>query len=247
MSTMYGFAPAARREVEPGRLVATLPLEDHLRGPGGGLHGGVLTGLVDSVGGFAGGLHVLPDWVVSTSLMVSIGTTRHRGPLRFDGQLLRRGPATTVSTVAVHDDGAGGALVATALVSCAVLSPAPPGREVERPVDIPAPPTDGAPLPLEEFFRIGPDDRLAIVDRLRNVWGILDGGATSVLAATAATRAAGGGAVVDEVVHVLRPARVGPVEARCTVLGRRGADTTVRVSVHDGDRQTALASVTVRA
>ena len=52
----------------------------------------------------------------------------------------------------------------------------------------------------------------------------------------------------DTVLHYLSPARVGPVEARCQVLGGRPGRTLVRVAVHDvgaGDRMVAVGSVAV--
>ena len=122
----------------------------------------------------------------------------------------------------------------------------------------------GAPVP-EEFFGIEPMSgtvtRLRIDDRLRNPWGILHGGAVAMLADEAACRAAlaqvpdaagPGGAVAatDAVLHYLRPARVGPVDARCRVLGSRAGRTAVRVDIHDvgaDDRVVLAGSVAVQA
>ncbi len=52
----------------------------------------------------------------------------------------------------------------------------------------------------------------------------------------------------DTVLHYLSPAKVGPVEARCQVLGGRPGRTLVRVAIHDigaDDRMVALGSVAV--
>ena len=52
----------------------------------------------------------------------------------------------------------------------------------------------------------------------------------------------------DTVVHYLRPAKVGPVEARCQVLGGSHGRTVVRVAIHDtgaDDRLVTLGSVAV--
>jgi acyl-coenzyme A thioesterase PaaI-like protein len=57
-------------------------------------------------------------------------------------------------------------------------------------------------------------------------------------------------AAADMVLHYLRPIRVGPVVARCQVLGGGPARTLVRLAVHDlgqGDRLAALGSVAVLA
>ncbi len=59
-----------------------------------------------------------------------------------------------------------------------------------------------------------------------------------------------GVAAADAVLHYLRPVKVGPVEARCRVLGTRAGRTMVRVAIHDvgaDDRMTTLGSVTVLA
>ena len=59
-----------------------------------------------------------------------------------------------------------------------------------------------------------------------------------------------GVAAGDVVLHYLRPVRVGPVDARCTVLGTRAGRTTVRVAIHDvgaGDRMVTAGAVTVLA
>jgi uncharacterized protein (TIGR00369 family) len=130
----------------------------------------------------------------------------------------------------------------------------------QRPFSLPMlPPDPGAPGP-DEFFCIrpgtGPVTTLDLGDHLRNPWGILHGGAVAMLADVAACRAAGGdrpaGAdswiAADTVLHYLRPVKVGPVEARCQVLGGRGDRRLVRVAIHDvgaEDRLVTLGTVTV--
>ena len=55
-------------------------------------------------------------------------------------------------------------------------------------------------------------------------------------------------AAADTVLHYLRPARVGPIEARCRMLGGPPGRTLVRVAVHDvgaDDRMVALGAVAV--
>jgi acyl-coenzyme A thioesterase PaaI-like protein len=57
-------------------------------------------------------------------------------------------------------------------------------------------------------------------------------------------------AATDVVLHYLRPVKVGPVEARCQVLGTRSQRTTVRVAIHDvgaDDRMVTLGAVTVQS
>ena len=251
-------------EEEDPTLGARVPVDDHVRGPGGGLRTGGLLTAIDSVGGQLSGIAVLPRWIVTTSITATVSRLDHVGPLRLDGEILRRGRNAVVTGIDVVDEGADDRPVAVATMTSAVLEAAGLDLLVERPVVVPMPPArPGAPDP-EEFFGIEPGDgavtRLRLDDRLRNPWGILHGGAVAMLADTAACRAvladapqtAAGGAVAaaDVVLHYLRPVRVGPVEARCRILGSRAGRTMVRVSVHDvgaDHRQVLLGSVAVVA
>jgi uncharacterized protein (TIGR00369 family) len=134
----------------------------------------------------------------------------------------------------------------------------------ERPFRQAMPEAGAHQVPPDEFFCIepgeGPVTRLRLEDRLRNPWGILHGGAVAMLADEAACRAAvatlpaaigsHGVAASDVVLHYLRPVKVGPVEARCDVLGTRAGRTTVRVAIHDvgsDDRVVTVGSVVVLA
>jgi uncharacterized protein (TIGR00369 family) len=210
------------------------PVDDHQRGAGGGLRTGALLTNVDSLGGFLSGLSVQPEWIVTTSMMATVARLAHRGPLRYHGRVLRRGRNTVVTALDVVDEGDGDRAVAAATMTCAVLDPGDmriqPGT--------------------------GPVTRLELADHLRNPWGMLHGGAVAVLADVAACRAAGGRsggasrAAADTVLHYLRPARVGPIEARCQVLGGSPGRTVVRVAIHDvgaGDRLVTLGSTAVVA
>jgi uncharacterized protein (TIGR00369 family) len=246
------------------------PVEDHQCGAGGGLLTGGLLTSVDSLGGMAAGLAVLPRWIVTTSMMATIGRVSHQGPLRLHGRVLRRGRNSVVVGLDVVDEGDHDVPVAAVTMTCAVLDPVGMDLHFDRPlvVDMP-PPSPNARTP-EEFFCIepggGPVTRLRLDDHLRNPWGILHGGAVAVLADVAARRAvvahrsAGGGdrpaadparlAAADTILHYLRPVKVGPVEARCDVLGGGPTRTLVRVAIHDvgaDDRLVELAMVAVLA
>jgi uncharacterized protein (TIGR00369 family) len=247
----------------PGDDAAVLegraPFDDKVRSEDGrGMSTGVLLALVDSLGGFTAGLAVLPRWIVSTSIHLQLAALDHVGPLRLDVAVLRRGNLSAVTSVVVSDEGASDAHVADGIVTCAALDPDEP-KVFQRPIRIDALPQPDDPEPLEQFFGIAPlggdDDpsttTLQLDERLRNPWGILHGGATSVLLDAAAVRAAGveRGAATDTVVHFLSPVRTGPAEARCTVIGDRPDGRLVRVAVHDtgnGDRLCVLGSVVVR-
>ena len=257
-----------RREVpsaaeQPSVVLGRAPVDDHTRGPGGGLRTGGLLSNLDTLGGFTSGLAVLPRWIVTTSLLATVSELRHVGPLGYRADVVRRGRSSVVTVIDVVDEGAGGHPVAAATMTCAVLDPGAMALEFERPVVVPMPPPQVDPVGPEAFFSIepgeGPVTRLVLVDRLRNPWGILHGGAVAMLADEAACRAVasvpgasgpGGVAAADAVLHYLRPVRVGPVEARCTVLGTVAGRTVVRVAIHDigsDDRMTNLGTMTVVA
>jgi len=256
--------PSTGADDPPVSLGGRAPVDGHLRGPGGGLRtGGLLTNL-DSLGGFASGLASLPRWIVTTSLLATVSELVHVGPLRFRADVLRLGRTSVVTALDVVDEGAEERHVAAATMTCAILDPGVMELDFVRPFSMNMPPLQPDPSRPEEFFCIdpgeGPVTRLQLVDRLRNPWGILHGGAIAMLADEAACRAAeahspaasgpNGVAAADTVLHYLRPAKVGPVEARCQVLGSRAGRTTVRVEICDvgsDDRTVTLGSVTVLA
>jgi len=248
----------------PSSLLGRAPVEPHQRGAGGGLRtGGLLTSL-DSLGGITSGLAVLPQRIVTTSLMATVSELSHVGPLRLQADVLRRGRTSVVTALDVVDEGAGDCHVAAATMTCAVLDPGAMQLEFERPFVLAMPEPQADPVRPEEFFCIepgeGPVTRLRLEDQLRNPWGILHGGAVAMLADEAACRATvaahpgaagpNGVAATDVVLHYLRPVKVGPVEARCTVLGTRAGRTAVRVAIHDAgadDRMVTVGSVTALA
>lgn len=237
------------------------PLDDHHRGAGGGLRAGALITAVDSLGGFLCGISVQPQWVVTTNLMVTVAHLAHRGPLVFRGRILRRGRNAVVAVLDVADEGNGDRAVASAVITCAVLDPGGIDVRVARPFARPMPAPDPDPLSMEKFFGIQPatgtPTRLELDDRIRNPWGYLHGGGVAVLADVAACRAVAKDrglsgvpvAAADTVLHFLRPATAGPVEAHAEVLGGEGGRRLVRVSVTDrgaGDRLVTRGSVVVR-
>jgi acyl-coenzyme A thioesterase PaaI-like protein len=246
----------------PTSLISRVPVDAHLRDETGGLHAGALLTVIDSVGGYLAGLTVQPDGVVTTSMTLRTGRRRQSGPLRCEATVLRQGCASVVVLVSVTDEGNGGATVASSIMTCAVLARESPDPTLGRAVHHPMAPPRREPVPLVDFFGVQPGSglitRLEIGDHLRNGWSILHGGAIAVLSDLAAVRAARSGtdgvhgvlSATDMVLHYLAPARVGPVEARCTVMGARPDGTVVRVAMHDAgvdDRMVALASVTVRS
>jgi uncharacterized protein (TIGR00369 family) len=235
-----------------------MPIDDHHRSAGGGLVLGGLLTAIDSLGGLASGLAVLPKWIVTTSLTARLHELHQLGPLGLHGRVLRRGKNSVVCAVDVVDEGANGVAVASAMVTCAVLDPGSMRLGFDRPVVIPGAQLHNQTVAPDEFFRIAPGRgataRLEFADHLRNPWGILHGGAVASLVDAAASRAATAAlnapvASGDTVLHFLSPARIGPVEARSAIVGSRRDGTVVRVAVHDmgaDDRLAAVASVVVR-
>jgi uncharacterized protein (TIGR00369 family) len=245
---------------KPTRLRSRVPVEPHLLDEAGGLHAGALLTVIDSVGGYLAGLAVQPSGIVTTSMTLRMGRRRHVGPLLCEASILRKGRASVVVLVSVTDEGHDDAAVASCLMTCAVLARETPDPTFERPVHHPMAAPEPEPVSLVEFFGVqpgsGPVTRLEIGNYLRNTWGILHGGAIALLADLAAVRAVrfdagsveGALLATDMVLHYLAPARIGPVEARCTVMGTRPDARVVRVAMHDtgvDDRMIALASVTV--
>ncbi|HLH28934.1 MAG TPA: hotdog fold thioesterase, partial [Acidimicrobiales bacterium] len=223
----------------PSAMGGRVPLDDHLRGSGGGLRAGALVSVLDSLGGLMSGLAVRPQWVVTTSMLVTVAETSHVGPLRSFGRVLRRGRHSIVAGLDVVDEGRADRPVAAATMTSAVLDPGSMQLEFERPIAVPMPPPHAERRAPEDFFCVepgeGPVTRLRLEDRLRNPWGIVHGGALAVLADEAACRAAAAGdagrarvAAVDSALHYLRPAREGPLEARTEVVGRTDERALVR-------------------
>ncbi len=248
---------------EAGEILseAVSPVADHLRSPHGGIRAGALLMLCDSVGGFTAGLAALPDgWVVSTNLTLTLAPHRAVGPLRLRSSVLRAGKAAIVTDVRVRDAGAGGAIVADAVLTSAVLVPEGGPPRWARPARMTAPALDEPLPPMEEWLALRAVSgapagvvEIEITPAIRNPWGILHGGVTAALVDLAASRAcaADGGPPVqtgDVAVHFVAPARVGPVRAIATPLGTRADGTVVAVEVRDAgrDRLVVHAVATVR-
>lgn len=240
------------REVEELHLVGHAAVAPHLRGPAGGVRTGALLTMLDNVGGLTGGLAALPDgWVVSTNLAARVVALSHVGPLRIDSGLLRRGRNNVVTSVQIRDEGTRDALVASGVLTSAILVPENGPPQWSRPLVL-EPASEAAPdLPsIPDWLGVRPVGNHAVeIDlaaELRNPWGILHGGVVATLVDLAAEHATGGGWTTDVVLHFLAPNRVGPVRASARVLGRRTDGDVLRVEVRDegAARTTALAIVT---
>jgi uncharacterized protein (TIGR00369 family) len=243
------------REVDDLHLVGHAAAARHLRGPAGGVRTGALLTMLDNVGGLAGGLAALPDgWVVSTNLAARVVALAHVGPLRIDSGLLRRGRNNVVTEVQIRDEGMHDALVASGVLTSAILVPENGPPQWSRPLVLDAASEPGPDLPaIPDWLgvrSVGDDAvEIELAAELRNPWGILHGGVVATLVDLAAEHATGGGRTTDVVLHFIAPNRVGPVRATARTLGRRPDGDVLRVEVRDegAARTTALAIVTCAA
>jgi len=233
-------------------IEAWSPVNDLVRGPGGGMSAGALLTLADGAGGLCGGLAVLPRWVVSTNLMLRMARLDHVGPVHARARVLRVGRRSGVVTgIELRDEGNADALVGEAVLTSAALEP-PEGMPLPtRPIAIdpgPPPEIEGTLRDALRIYDVDPPDgydaavRLDVTDEVRNPWGIVHGGATALLV-DAVADAAQASALTEAVVHFLHPGRVGPIEARARIVGRH-AGPMIRVDLVDAgaDRHVALAS-----
>ncbi|MER3453033.1 MAG: hypothetical protein C4344_05135 [Acidimicrobiia bacterium] len=197
--------------------------------------------------------------MVSTNLHLSLVRPAHEGVLRMRSQVLRVGRDAVVTDVLVGEESAP---VARGILTSAVLTPAAGPPSLPRPVEmVTSEPAGSTTTPYREFFAISPGEApgvclLDLRDHLRNPWGILHGVAIVVLVDDAAVRLGelvfGRPAVTTTMtVQFLRPARIGPVEARAEAAGTPSARTgpVVRVELRDlgADRTVALATARLRA
>jgi uncharacterized protein (TIGR00369 family) len=246
------FAQLEMREVEELCIEGRAPVVDHLRGPNGAVRAGALLTMLDSAGGVCGGLASLPEgWVVSTNMSARTLQREPTGPLHIRSGLLRKGRSTVVTTVEIGDEASGRPVMEGVLTS-AILVPEGGPPQWERPMQM-AFPADVEYLSMDQWLDAHVLDPMTIEmemrDALRNPWGILHGGVTAALVDACVEHATGGALTGDVVLHYLAPNRIGPVQARARLLGRRSDGQAVRVEVRDvgSDRVTAVAVVTAAA
>lgn len=106
-------------EVEAGRVVMTLPVDEHLYNPMATVHGGMITTLLDSVVGCA--VHtILPHGRGYTTLEIKVnfvrGATIKSGTLIGEGRVVHHGRQTAIAEGTIKD--ANGKLYATASTTC---------------------------------------------------------------------------------------------------------------------------------
>ncbi len=181
------------------RLQGVLRAGYRVLGADGAVDPGALLGAADIVGGVASGLSVMPAWVVTTTMAARIDRARAAGPLGVTATVLRSGDRSAVSLVRFTDgeDPQAGPVLAEVAVTSAVRRPDGLDLGFARPLHrrLTRPPSTAATADAYALHAV--DDRtvrLELQPHLRNPWGILHGGAMSVLLDRAARHAALAGA-----------------------------------------------------
>jgi uncharacterized protein (TIGR00369 family) len=112
---------SSRRLVVDGALAVEVDLTDDLRGPGGSMHGGLISMLVDVAG--ASCLAAASGRPLATSSVeVQYLASGRVGPIRATGEVLRVGDSHAVAEVRVTDVGRADRLMAVAHIGCTFLS-----------------------------------------------------------------------------------------------------------------------------
>ncbi|MCB0996377.1 MAG: PaaI family thioesterase [Acidimicrobiales bacterium] len=242
---------------EDGSVTSWCALRPDLADATGALLPGCLAFIVDGSGGLVTGLAAVPEWVVTSDLDLRLVGRVTVGPARTEARVVRRGRGTVTAEIMVFDEGDDDRAVGVATLTSAVLTPdfEAPGAAypVGRRVGHGTPDIDATPI--REWLGLettAGGASLALRPEICNPWGILHGGATCLLAEAAAEAVVGGppGSLRDLLVRFVAPARVGPIVAQASVIGRRPDDTVVQIEVRDvgaDGRLTALATASVGA
>jgi acyl-coenzyme A thioesterase PaaI-like protein len=246
-----------------GTSTAWIPASEHVCHASGVPRAGVLSILVDVVGGGLAAMAVRPDWIATADLTLHLTPRTVAGEIRAHGAVRRRGRTTVVAEVTLDAIDAGGTPVPLGLatMSFAVL----PRRDTNLVIDqvdvvtrsTMATETSGLTTAFPDRIQLTVVEAGAGVvevpldDYIRNSLGAIQGGvmaATAAAGAEAALGAACGRAVetVDLQVTFLALARVGPIRTRARVLESDPAYGAAHVEIVDtgaADRVTTLARV----
>ncbi len=244
-------------------LDAEIEVRPDLRAPAGVPLLGPLASFCDTMGGVVAAISTFPVAVATADLGIALDPGARPRAVRTRPQVLRRGRTNVVTEMELFDVDTG-ARVGWSTMTSAVLSADQPQIYDPRIVTqmMRTTYTPGDDFYAELGLRRGPDlgrdgavgAQLVIEPWLGNSMGMLHGGCTAMIAEAAALAAGevefGADApiaVVDAHVRYLNGARVGPIVASATVIGREPEALSVRVAQHDAglDRQTSLANVRV--
>jgi uncharacterized protein (TIGR00369 family) len=242
-----------------GTSTAWMPVTPHICHASGAPRAGVLSVLVDVVGGGLAAVAARPDWIATADLTLHLTPRPVTGEISALGRVLRQGRTTVVVEVALTDTA--GESLGLATMSFAVL----PRREENLSVDQVdrvnrmTMAVDGSGLTTPFRDRVG----LTVIDPgtgaielgrndyVANSLGAIQGGLMAAAAEAAAEQAvsSGCGAPVESVdlqITYLALAKVGPVRTRTRLLGLTADFGTAHVEIVDtgaADRLTTVATV----
>jgi uncharacterized protein (TIGR00369 family) len=243
-----------------GTSTAWMPVTPHVCHDSGAPRAGVLSILVDVVGGGLAAVAARPDWIATADLTLHLTPRPVAGEIEARGRVLRQGRTTVVVEVALRES-AGNSL-GLATMSFAVLPRRAENLSVDQ-VDrvsrlTMAGPDSGLTTAFHERVTLAVLDaaggtvELPLSDYVANSLGAVQGGmmaAAAEAAAEEAVRAALGGGPVESVdlqITYLALARIGPVRTRTRLLGVDSEFGTAHVELVDtgaDDRLTTLATV----
>jgi uncharacterized protein (TIGR00369 family) len=242
-----------------GTSTGWMPVTPHICHDSGAPRIGVLSILVDVVGGGLAAVAARPDWIATADLTLHLTPRPVTGEIEALGRVLRRGRTTVVIEVSLRE--AGGAPFGVATMSFAVL----PRREENLSVDqvdqvnrmTMARADSALDAPFLECVDLTVIDaeagviELPLADYVVNSLGAIQGGMMAAVADAAAehaVRTAIGASVesLDLQITYLALAKVGPVRTRARLLHTTPEYGTAHVEIFDtgaDDRITTVATV----
>jgi uncharacterized protein (TIGR00369 family) len=242
-----------------GTSTAWMPLTEHVCNPSGAPRAGVLSTLVDVVGGGLAAVAARPDWIATADLTLHLTPRPAVDEVRAEGRVLRQGRTTVVIEVGLHDPR--GTALGLATMSFAVLPRRAENLVIEQADQVTrmtmATEDSGFTAPFPEHVMITVLDaaagaiELPLRDYVRNSLGAVQGGVVAAAADAAAEQAIGAacGAAVETVdlqITYLALVKVGPVRTRTRVLSATDSFGAAHVEIVDAgadDRLTTLARV----
>lgn len=239
-----------------GASRATMPVVPGLCGDDGQLRAGALTTLVDVISGGLAAVTAQPNWIATADLTLHMTRGASTGAVEANARVLRAGRTTVVIEIDVVDGG--GALVALATASFAVLPRRDINPDINRVREAGAPgtaaPDSGLTMPYGERLGITVVDaahgvvEVPVTDWARNSMGAFQGGAVGAVleaAAEAALRDASGAPLVVTDIHAtyLNFGKVGPLRTRSVVHTADDQRGVARVELIDTGAESRLMTV----
>jgi acyl-coenzyme A thioesterase PaaI-like protein len=233
-----------------GTSTAWIPASAHVCHVSGVPRAGVLSILVDVVGGGLAAMAVRPDWIATADLTLHLTPRPVTGEIRAHGAVQRRGRTTVVAEVTLDatDGNGASAPLGLATMSFAVL----PRRDTNLVLDQVDVVTRSTMATETSGLTRAFPDRISLTvveagdgvvevpldDYIRNSLGAIQGGVMAATAAAGAEAALGVACgrpveTVDLQVTFLALARVGPIRTRARVLEADPAFGAAHVEIVD--------------